>query len=126
MPAWFAIVIVGSGLVACAEPSRRSPATPIAFPHSQDKLAWNYPGDAECAFPRAADPAKIDAAVVAIRVLVKADGSPQMAQTLEEPGFGFGAAAIRCAMARTYEPATDDNGNAIDGWTPPIRIVFRR
>jgi hypothetical protein len=49
-----------------------------------------------------------------------------MAQTLAEPGFGFGPAAIRCAMARTYEPATDDAGSAIDGWTPPIRIVFRR
>jgi hypothetical protein len=120
-------MLLGScALVACAEPSGRSHATPIAFPHSQDKLPWNYPGEPDCAFPNAADAAKIDTAVVAIRVLVKADGSPQKVQTVEEPGSGFGPAAIRCAMARTYEPATDDNGNAIDGWTPPIRIVFRR
>ena len=87
--------------------------------------ARDWSNDA-CSFPKEADEAKIDGASVIVRVLVKADGSPELAQTLEEPGFGFGPVATSCAMARKYKPATDDRGYAIRAWTPPIRIRFIR
>jgi hypothetical protein len=87
---------------------------------------WAYADDANCKFPVEANPAKIDAADVTVRVLVKPDGSPQMVQTIEEPGFGFGPAATRCAMSRRYRPATDAQGAPVSGWTPPIRIRFLR
>jgi hypothetical protein len=87
---------------------------------------WGFPGDATCAFPKEADQHKVDAAVVTLRVRVGPDGSPLAVQTLEEPGFGFGAAATRCAMARRYTPARDTNGTPFAEWTPPFNLKFVR
>lgn len=114
-------------LLGCSPQSGRTPAMPVTMDDGPGTLPkWADPGDPTCAFPKEADPAKIDAADVTVRVLVRADGSPQMVQTIEEPGFGFGPAATRCAMARRYKPATSDRGVPISGWTPPIRIRFVR
>lgn len=89
-------------------------------------LNWSDPDDHSCEFPREADSAKIDAAEVVIRVLVRSDGSPQAVQTLDEPGYGFGTAATRCAMARKYTPGHDDRGKPIAAWTPPLHLRFVR
>jgi hypothetical protein len=123
-------VFVGSALyifVACAPQPRRSPALPQATSAGPgDSPTWSDPEHPACTFPKEADPPRIDAAEVMVRVLVANDGSPRAAQTIDEPGYGFGPAATRCAMSRRYQPATDDRGLPIQAWTPPIRIHFVR
>jgi hypothetical protein len=122
-----AVVAAVSVIAGCSRPSRRSAAAPITLYDGPGvPPTWAEPGDTECEFPKEADPAGIDAADVVLRVLVRVDGSPQVVQTLEEPGFGCGPAATRCAMARLYTPATDDQGVPIAGWTPPIHVRFVR
>ena len=101
-----------------------SPLGPSRAPATS--LKWADPGDPICAFPTEADTAKIDAAEVVLRVLVRSDGSPQAVQTLQEPGFGFGAAATRCAMGRRYTPGHDARGLPAAAWTPPLHLRFIR
>jgi hypothetical protein len=114
-------------LFGCEAPTLSSAAAPLTtYDGPGAPLVWGLPGDAACSFPTAADTAKIDAAVVTFRVLVGPDGSPQAVQTLEEPGFGFGSAATRCAMARKYSPASDEQGVPYAAWTPPIHLRFVR
>jgi protein TonB len=81
---------------------------------------------APCGFPPAADANKIDGAAVVIRVLVRTSGQAELVQTLEEPGFGFGEEATRCAMSWRYAPATDTRGEPVRAWTPPFRVRFVR
>ncbi|HYP75597.1 MAG TPA: energy transducer TonB [Polyangiaceae bacterium] len=114
-------------LAGCAPESQRSPALPLAlFETPGEPPTWADPGDATCSFPPGAADAKIDAASVTLRILVGPDGLPKAVQMLDEPGFGFDYAAARCAMARKYQPGTDDQGVPITSWTPPIRIRFIR
>src|SRR5882724_10644812 len=62
-----------------------------------------------CAFPDEAARAGIVDAAVDIEIRVAADGRPEGVTVVKEPGFGLGAAAIRCAVVRRYPPAR---------WTP--------
>jgi hypothetical protein len=123
-----ALLLTVLGLaVACAPESLRSPALPLAlFEGSGDAPSWTDPRDSSCGFPSEAAVAKIDAAAVTLRVLVGPDGLPKAVQVLEQPGFGFGSAATRCAMARKYQAGTDDLGVPVASWTPPIRLRFLR
>jgi protein TonB len=59
-------------------------------------------------------------------VTVDAAGSATAVRVLEDPGNGFGRAAVKCAMAQTYVPALDADGIARPATTPPIRIRFKR
>jgi hypothetical protein len=123
------LTVVGSlcALPACDRQPLSVPALPLTIHDPPGTLPeWTDRGDPACAFPAEADTAKIATAEVLIRVLVDADGSPESVQTLKEPGFGFGAAAERCAMAREYEPGRDALGVAVARWTPPIRLRFLR
>jgi len=118
---------LASLVVGCELKSQRSPALPLAlFETPGEPPRWADPGDSSCGFPSEAAVAKIDAAAVSLRVLVGADGLPKAVQVLEEPGFGFGSAAVHCAMARKYQSGTDERGVRIAGWTPPIRLRFLR
>jgi hypothetical protein len=118
---------LASTFVGCRPESQRSPALPLAlFETPGEPPSWADPGDSTCGFPPGAALATIDAAAVSLRVLVGADGLPKAVQLLEEPGFGFGTAAVRCAMARKYQSGTDDQGVPIASWTPPIRLRFLR
>jgi hypothetical protein len=109
-----------------AKPRRTSAVPIVILPGPGHSPTWSKLGDPSCAFPKEADAAKIDGAEVVVRVRVRVDGSPQAVQTIEEPGFGFGLAATKCAMTRRYQPATDDNGTPVHAWTPPFRIRFVR
>jgi hypothetical protein len=122
-----AVLVACCVLLGCAPPSRRSPAVPVANDDgSGTRPRWDSPRDTACDFPKEADAAKIDAARVVLRVLVNVDGSPQAVDLLEDPGFGFGHAASRCALARAYAPGTDDDGAPIPSWTPPFTLRFMR
>ena len=78
-----------------------------------------------CAFPIEADKKGIDAAVAVVELTVGADGTPTGGRIVDDPGNGFGPAALRCAMGRRYVPATDAQGVATVA-TAPIRVHFTR
>jgi biopolymer transport protein ExbD len=79
-----------------------------------------------CPFPAESDQAKIDAAVVVLQSKVDADGQATHVSVITDPGHGFGAAALACAMREKYQPARDANGRAIAGETKPFRVRFER
>jgi protein TonB len=82
--------------------------------------SWN------CPFPAAADVAQIDRAVVLVSVTLNTAGKPSRVNILRDPGYGFGAAARRCAYTKSYRPARDEQCRPIASTTPTIRVLFRR
>jgi len=72
------------------------------------------------------DPEAGDYATVLIAVSLGADGSAKRVALLRDPGHGFGAAAIQCAMRQRYNIALDRQGNAVAATTPPITVRFSR
>lgn len=82
--------------------------------------------DWDCTWPKQARSLSTDEETVTLRVNVKADGTPTQATVLSNPGHGFGRAARRCALSRSYQPATNRSGQAISAQTPPIRVRFTR
>jgi periplasmic protein TonB len=79
-----------------------------------------------CDFPPEADQDQVDYAVVVIVVTVRADGSAMSVKVTSDPGHGFGRAARMCALSKRYTAATDHDGNAVVGTTPPIHVTFTR
>ncbi len=80
----------------------------------------------DCAFPGAADAARIDQAVASVSVAVSPNGNTEWVRVLEDPGYNFGVAAATCALGRRYIPARDAAGRPIWAVTPPIRVRFSR
>jgi protein TonB len=79
-----------------------------------------------CDFPAEADQDQVDFAVAVIVVTVRPDGTPMSVKVMTDPGHGFGRAARMCALSKRYTPATDRDGNAVVGTTPPIHVTFTR
>jgi len=82
--------------------------------------AW----DCSRLFPNAADAG--DYATVLIAVSVDSNGSAKGVAMLRDPGHGFGAAAIKCAMGQRYQSALDRAGSPVAATTPPILVRFSR
>jgi periplasmic protein TonB len=82
-------------------------------------LAWN------CPFPDGADREGVDHALVSLQIRVDAAGVLRAVSVLEDPGFGFGAAAQRCARLQRFEPARAADGTAIPGQMT-VRVRFSR
>jgi periplasmic protein TonB len=97
-------------------------------PRKSQRRAADYKGgtDWNCPFPSQADLEQIDLAYVVLVVTVGPDGKAKTVQVQSDPGYGFGPAAKRCAMARRYQAALDDDGNAITATMRPIRVRFHR
>jgi periplasmic protein TonB len=98
---------------ATPQPDRSRSATPVS-------PAW----DCSRLFPADADAG--DFATVLIAVSVGLDGLPKRVAMLRDPGHGFGAAAIQCAMSQRYSTALDRQGSAVAATTPPIIVRFSR
>lgn len=79
-----------------------------------------------CPWPAEAEHKALDAQTVIIRVIVDASGDTESAIVLHDPGHGFGAAAVSCAMRTRLTPARDRDGSAVRARSPPIRIRFVR
>jgi protein TonB len=79
-----------------------------------------------CPWPAQADALGVDEETVVIRVTVTAEGQLESAQLVSDPGYGFGAEALRCARTNRFEPALDQNGRAIKARSGPIRVRFTR
>jgi len=90
--------------------------TPVSLPSEN----WS------CPWPSEADAEQIDEQTVILRVFVTASGEAQSAKLLADPGHGFGAAALACAMRTHFTPALDTGGRAMAATSPPIRVRFTR
>ena len=81
---------------------------------------------AEGAWPDEASDADTDQQTVTFRALVQADGSVEAVKILSDPGQGFGAAAQKCLIHTTFQPAKDRHGQATRAWSMAIRVHFVR
>jgi outer membrane biosynthesis protein TonB len=78
-----------------------------------------------CPFPPESDAAKVDRAVVSLRVTVERDGTASDVAIVEDSGYGFGRAARECALAAHYSPALDQQGVPIRSSTV-VNVRFAR
>lgn len=84
------------------------------------------PGAWRCDWPRAALARDIYEQQVILRVVVRSDGQVERATLEDDPGDGFGTAALDCARRTTFAPAFDRAGRPIRAVSPPIRVRFTR
>jgi protein TonB len=106
-----------------AGPARPPPPPPgpdRSHAVSLDASEWS------CPWPREADAEQIDAQSVVLKVLVRPDGSVHDARITQDPGFGFGTAALACARRTRFEAARDRSGTRVLAWSPAIRVRFVR
>jgi len=114
-------VAVHTGVVDPRARPTRNPAEPdLSSPVTLAGDQW------QCAWPREADSAEIDQQFVLLRVLVNPSGSAEKAELISDPGHGFGAAAVACALKTRFEPAKDRQGRPVRALSPPIRVRFTR
>jgi protein TonB len=106
----------------------RLPVGPLAGPKDLSRPAgitsggdWN-----DCGFPAEADQEGVNFGKVTIAVTVRADGRARSVAIIKDPGYGFGAVAQRCAMRKSYQPALNRAGEAIEQTTAPFTVRFTR
>jgi protein TonB len=104
-----------------SEPPRVAPAMPSqARPVQLEEEDWS------CPWPPEADTERIDEQLVVVQVMVDVEGRAESAVVLEDPGFGFGQAAVDCARRAHYAPAQDSEGRPTRARSPPLRVRFTR
>jgi protein TonB len=79
-----------------------------------------------CPWPLTADQLGVNHATAHAIVDADAEGKPLSVRIVDDPGFGFGDEAKRCAMSWRYLPAQDRDGRAIRGATQPFAVQFDR
>jgi protein TonB len=118
----------GTSTEAVSRSSLETPAPPAVKP------ATNAPVQAvsltseqwHCPWPAAALAQDLYEQFVIVRAWVRADGSVERASVISDPGYGFGAAAITCALHTRFNPARNARGEALRALSPPIRVRFTR
>lgn len=83
-------------------------------------------GQWQCPWPAAALAQDLYEQFVILRAWVRADGSVERASVISDPGYGFGPAAIACALHTRFNPARNARGEALRALSPPIRVRFTR
>ena len=118
---------IGAGPVL-AKATGASPTSPAGSGRARDGsrrasiaggLEWN------CPFPSEADGEGVDHASSTLRVAVSAHGRAERVTVLSDPGYGFGAAARRCALGKLYTPAHSADGLPTSD-TLVVRVRFVR
>ncbi|HEU4410320.1 MAG TPA: hypothetical protein VFS43_34005 [Polyangiaceae bacterium] len=82
--------------------------------------AWNC----DHLFPKAAANAGVRHALVHLVVRVGADGKPLGVRNFDDPGYGFGDAARKCAFQQQYRSARDRSGHPVMGDTALFAVGF--
>jgi protein TonB len=82
--------------------------------------SWDH-----CGFPQEAEVEQVNQAKVSIAVTISADGRAQTVSVMQDPGYGFGALAKRCALRERFTPAKNRLGEAVAA-TQVISINFFR
>jgi protein TonB len=80
----------------------------------------------DCPFPVESDLARIDHASVLLVVTVTPDGRDGAVRVVQDPGHGFGAAAVACAKRQTFTYARDRHGTHLQADTKPFYMRFTR
>lgn len=78
-----------------------------------------------CPFPPEADVEQINDASVSLRVQVDPTGRVESVTVSNDPGYGFGRVAQRCAFSKRWDPGLDRRGKPT-GATAHIKVRFRR
>jgi len=105
----------GSGRPVSAAPAPNHSRSP--------KLAGGAQWD--CPFPPEADHEQINNATVSLQVQVAPNGKVESVAVANDPGFGFGREARRCALRKSWDPGLDERG-APTGATARIKVRFAR
>lgn len=79
-----------------------------------------------CAWPASAVNEDIYEQFVVLSVVVAANGKVEQANLVSDPGYGFGGAAVNCALRTRFTPALDADGKPIRARSPSIRVRFTR
>ncbi|HEX4338018.1 MAG TPA: energy transducer TonB [Polyangiaceae bacterium] len=117
--------VKAAGSAEAAAPAVK-PSTGTGGPDQSRKAAllggnsWD-----RCGFPAEADIEQINNARVTLVVTVDSDGHATNASVSQDPGYGFGALAKRCALRERYSPALNRAGEPVTA-TQTIVINFRR
>lgn len=101
-----------------------APAAPVS-PSKESEVRIADP-PRRCSFPDGEDAKDIEDARVRLVVAVDAAGTAKWVRILDDPGFGFGQAATKCALEMTYLPKQDAQGTPIASVSRPIVIRFQR
>lgn len=80
----------------------------------------------DCPFPTESDLAGIDHAAVLLVVTVMPDGSAGAVKVVQDPGHGFGRAAVACAKRQVFTYARDRHGKHLQADTAPFYMRFTR
>jgi len=118
----------GTNKVAVPEGATDENAAPTTNPGrpSRARAIQLAGGEWRCNWPSAAVNQDIYEQFVMLRVVVRQDGSLERAKVIEDPGHGFGEAAIACARRARFLPARNAAGTPIRATSPPIRVRFTR
>jgi len=71
------------------------------------------PFDWHCAFPAEAEKAKISRALVLLALTVGPDGTVEKVDVADDPGYGFGEIAVKCASVQRFTPGVDASGRDV-------------
>jgi protein TonB len=106
----------------------KAPAPPPPPPGPDlSRPAQQAPGNrlSQCPWPPEADIEQINFMRVNVVISMDANGKAMSANVPNDPGYGFGRAASRCAMRDPWVPPLDRAGKAQPG-TISINLTFKR
>jgi periplasmic protein TonB len=103
-----------------AQTTDPSQSQTVAQPVSLTSEQW------QCPWPVDALAQDLYEQFVIVRAWVREDGSVERASVVSDPGYGFGAAAMACALRTRFNPARNARGAAVRSLSPPIRVRFTR
>jgi periplasmic protein TonB len=79
----------------------------------------------DCPFPAEADLEQINYQQVRVAVTVSETGRALDVKVIGDTSFGFGRAALRCALSKAFVPALDREGHPVT-MTIPVMVTFVR
>jgi outer membrane biosynthesis protein TonB len=118
------VEVAGKGSDGAGAPAAE-PAPSAGSPDRSRRARLSGDATWACDFPREADEAQIDHAVVTLRIAVDIQGAVNSATIVTDPGSGFGREARACAMLKHYEPALNRDGRPVAG-TSLVNVRFDR
>jgi protein TonB len=99
-----------------------APASAVDLSRSAGITEKNW----DCPFPAEADLEQINYQQVRVAVTVSAQGKPLDVKVIGDTSHGFGRAAQRCALKKTFIPALDRAGNPLTTTVSLVVTFVRR
>jgi protein TonB len=99
----------------------RAPASTVDRSRAAGTVETNW----DCPFPAEAELEQINYQQVRVAVTVSGNGRALDVKVIGDTSFGFGRAAQRCALSKTFVPALDREGHPVT-MTIPVMVTFLR